>query len=260
VTQVYDRIGTTYAQTRRPDPRVAALILRGLGDAASVANVGAGTGSYEPADRAVIAVEPSATMIRQRGERASPAVQASAEGLPLADGCVDAALAILTIHHWRDLPRGVAEMRRVARRRVAILTWDQPVWERFWLVDEYLPCIGEIDRRRCVPIDTLTAELGGDARVVPVPIPHDCEDGFFGAFWRRPAAYLDPGVRAGISTFPLMDPEERDEGLRRLAEDIDSGAWDARHSHLLERPELDLGYRLVVAELSHGDGRGVADG
>lgn len=249
---LYDRIGVGYARTRQPDPRIARRIDEALGDAASLVNVGAGAGSYEPRDRRVLAVEPSAEMIRQRADRAAPAVQAAAERLPLADAAVDAALAVLTLHHWADRAGGLRELRRVARRRVVVLTWDQATWEGFWLVDEYFPCIREIDRPRASAIAEISDALGG-AAVLPLPIPHDCLDGFHGAFWRRPEAYLDPEVRAGISTYWVMPPAEREEGLRRLASDLESGAWRARHGDLLGRSELDLGYRLVVAHL---DGAG----
>lgn len=245
---LYDRIGVGYARTRQPDPRIAHRIHQALGDAANLVNVGAGAGSYEPRDRRVLAVEPSATMIRQRAVGSAPAVQASAERLPLADGAVDAALAVLTLHHWADRARGLRELRRVARRRVVVLTWDQETWESFWLVREYFPCIREIDRPRASAIAEIEEALGG-AEVEPLPIPHDCLDGFHGAFWRRPEAYLDADVRAGISTWWVMPPAEREAGLERLAADLASGAWQARHRDLLTRSELDLGYRLVVAEL-----------
>ena len=243
----YDEIGVGYAGTRRPDPRIAARIADALGDTASLVNVGAGAGSYEPRDRRVVAVELSDTMIRQRPAGSAPAVRGTAEHLPLADGAVDAALAVLTLHHWGDARRGLAEMRRVARRRVAILTWDQAVWESFWLVREYLPCIGELDRPRALAIDEIAAAIGA-SRVEAVPVPHDCVDGFHGAFWRRPAAYLDARVRAGISTYASIPAAERERGLGRLAADLESGAWRARHRDLLDAEELDLGYRLVVAD------------
>jgi SAM-dependent methyltransferase len=235
-----------YALTRVPDARIAARILDALGESQSVANVGAGTGSYEPADRKVVAVERSLTMIRQRPAGSAPVVQGDALSLPLADDSVDAAIAILTIHHWGDPARGLAEMRRVARQRVAVLTWDQEVWESFWIVRDYFPCIREIDRQRAVAIEDIVDVLG-ESEIVSVPIPHDCVDGFHGAFWRRPEAYLDPRVRSGISTYSLMSQAELEDGLGRLAADIESGAWYARHDDLLELNELDLGYRLIVA-------------
>jgi SAM-dependent methyltransferase len=243
----YDELGRTYTVTRRPDPRLAAAIDAALGDARTVVNVGAGAGAYEPTGRDVVAVEPSAVMLGQRPPGAAPAVQASAEGLPFVDGAFDAAMAVLTIHHWAHLERGLAELRRVARR-VVVLTWDQAVTARFWLTREYLPEVTAYDETRAVAIERLVELLGGEEAVdvSVVPIPHDCTDGFLGAWWRRPEAYLDPVVRAGISALaPLED--RIGPGLARLAEDLRTGAWQRRHAELLALEELDVGYRLVVS-------------
>jgi len=241
----YDTLGIDYSRTRRPDPRIAERINRALDDSLSVVNVGAGTGSYEPRDRRVLSVEPSAVMIRQRPAGTAPVIQAAAEDLPLRDGAVEAALAILTVHHWTDKGRGLAEMRRVARRRVVILAWDQEIWESFWLLRDYFPA-SDIDRRRALAIADITSVLG-PSEIIPVTIPHDCVDGFHGAFWRRPEAYLDPRVRAGISTYATMPAAELESGLGRLAADLRSGEWKARHRELLDLDEIDLGYRLIVA-------------
>jgi SAM-dependent methyltransferase len=239
----YDRIGATYTATRRPDPRIQRAIWDALADARSVVNVGAGTGSYEP-PATVLAVEPSAVMIGQRPPAGAPAVQARAERIPLADGACDAALAVLTVHHWSDRPAGIAEMRRVARRLV-VLTHDPAVAGDFWLVRDYLPEVVEFDRGRMPSIDQLCAWMGGDVRVTPVPIPHDCSDGFLCAFWRRPQAYLDPLVRNGISTLAQLGaPVQR--ALTMLAADLESGAWERRNGALLELDEADFGYRLLV--------------
>jgi SAM-dependent methyltransferase len=246
MSSAYDQIGEGYPLTRRPDPRIAARIRAALGDCASVVNVGAGSGSYEPGDRAVVAVEPSTTMIRQRPAGSAPVVRGAAESLPLADGAVDAALAVLTMHHWTDPGRGLAEMRRVARRRVVVLTWDQELFEGFWLVREYFPGIRDLDRARAWPIADIASALGA-SEINAVPIPHDCVDGFLGAFWRRPEAYLDPRVRSGMSAYAALSAVERDTGLARLAVDIHSGTWEERHRHLLDLEQLDLGYRLIVA-------------
>ncbi|HKV67527.1 MAG TPA: class I SAM-dependent methyltransferase [Gaiellales bacterium] len=240
---IYDEIGRTYASTRRPDPRVGAAIRDALGDATSVVNVGAGAGSYEP-PQTVLAVEPSAAMIAQRPPGAAPAVQATAERIPLADAECDAALAVLTIHHWLDPERGVAEMRRVARRAV-ILTWDPDYAEAFWLVRDYLPESTALDRRRMPPIAAVCGWMG-DAEVRPVPVPHDCVDGFFGAFWRRPEAYLDPRVRAGMSNLAQLGAPV-DRAVAALRTDLGSGAWRERNHDLLDLDELDLGYRLLVS-------------
>ena len=245
---VYDRIGVRYAATRRPDPRIAAAIVAALGDARTVVNVGAGAGAYEPADRAVVAVEPSQTMVAQRPPRAAPCIQGVAEQLPFRDRSLDASLGILTIHHWVDRAAGLGELRRVARRRVVLLTWDPDGCRDFWLTADYLPEIMDLDRPRFPPVATLEESLGA-IRVIPVPVPHDCQDGFLGAFWRRPEAYLDPDVHGNISAFAQLAPEHARRGLARLADDLRSGRWEARHGALRERDSLDVGYRLVVAEL-----------
>ena len=240
----YDRIGRTYTATRGTDPRIAARIWGALGDARTVVNVGAGAGSYEPPDREVTPVEPSAVMIAQRPPGAAPAVQASAEALPFADASFDAAMAVLTIHHWSDVPAGAAELRRVARDRVVVLSWDPTCVGRLWVGPEYFPELVREDVEGFPSLAEQAAALGAEAAVVPVP--WDCRDGFFGAFWRRPEAYLDPAVRAGISTLAKRTDDELAEGLGRLRADLDSGAWARRHADLLERDELDLGYRLLV--------------
>jgi SAM-dependent methyltransferase len=242
----YDRIGRTYAATRGTDPRIAARIWGALGDARTVVNVGAGTGSYEPPDRDVTAVEPSAVMIAQRPPGAAPAVQASAESLPFADASFDAAMAVLTIHHWSDFQAGAAQLRRVARDRVVVLSWDPTYAGRFWLSAEYFPEAWQREDVAHFPSLAEQAAAFGDADVEVVEVPWDCRDGFFSSFWRRPEAYLDPAVRAGISVLAKRSDEELAEGLARLRADLDSGAWAHGHADLLEREALDLGYRLLV--------------
>jgi SAM-dependent methyltransferase len=242
----YDTAGQTYTQTRRSDPRIAAVIDRAL-DGMSVANVGAGTGSYEPRST-VIAVEPSTVMLRQRSSRSAPAVQAVAEHIPIASRSVDAALAVLTVHHWTDWRRGVKEMTRIARRRVVIFTVDHSVFERFWLLDDYLPALRETDAQ-LMGFSTGSFKLG-EPSIVPVPVPHDCWDGFGPAYWRRPHAYLDATIRAGISMFDLTPETRLRNGLTRLEADLASGAWATKYADLLEMTELDVGCRLVVAEVN----------
>lgn len=244
----YDLLGRDYTRHRRPDPRIASRLRAALGRARSVLNVGAGAGAYEPGDRPTIAVDPSAVMLAQRASGAAPAVQALAEALPCAARTVDAVLAVLTLHHWRDQKTGLAECMRVARQRVVLFTWD-PDSAGFWLVQDYLPELMVLDRTQFPSMQTLVSATGRDARVAvtPVPIPHDCEDGFLGAYWRRPKAYLDASVRAGISSFARVpDAEAR---LQTLRADLDSGAWEKRYGTLLARDELDLGYRLVIVDL-----------
>jgi SAM-dependent methyltransferase len=225
---------------------VGAHINQALGDARSVINVGAGSGAYEPA-QTVLAVEPSVVMIRQRPSGSAPVMRARAEALPVADNAVDAALAVLTVHHWDDLEAGVAELRRIARRRIVVLTWDHQVIRDFWLLREYLPEAVAVDLAMAVPVDRLAALLGA-ARIEPMPVPHDCTDGFAAAYWRRPEAYLNPVVRAGISMLARAGEDRLRAGLDRLAADLESGKWHARHSDLLDREHLDLGYRLVIAD------------
>jgi SAM-dependent methyltransferase len=240
----YDAIGRTYTATRQTDPRIAARIWAALGAARTVVNVGAGTGNYEPPDRDVTAVEPSAVMIAQRPPQAAPAVQAAAEALPFADASFDAAMAVLTLHHWDDWRAGCAELRRVARARVAVFSWDPSYVGRMWLGAEYFPEFADEDVR---DFPSLAEQAGAlDARVEVVAIPWDCRDGFFSAFWRRPAAYLRPEVRAGISVLAKRADAELADGLARLRADIASGAWARRHADLLECEELDVGYRLLV--------------
>lgn len=242
----YDTIGQGYQKIRQEDPRIADRILQALGSAAGVVNVGAGAGSYEPVGRTVVAVEPSIVMIRQRTGNAAPAVQASATHLPFADESFDAALGVLTIHHWPDLALGLQELRRVARKKVVILTYDTSAGG-FWLMD-YFPEIPELDRQRMPAIADLEPHLG-PLTVYDVPVPHDCRDGFLGAYWRRPEAYLRAEVRAAISLF--ADMKRTDAGVAALQADLDSGVWQQRYGHLLDRTELDVGYRLVVASLGN---------
>ena len=246
---LYDAIGRTYGAARRTDPRIAAAIWSRLGDAATVANIGAGTGSYEP-PATVVAVEPSATMVAQRPAGAAPAVRGVAEALPLGDGCVDAVLAVLTVHHWSDVAAGLAELRRIARRRLVIFTWWPERFSRYWLLDEYFPAAAATDAALAVPLERLVGLLAeSEPRIDPVPVPHDCIDGFGAAYWRRPEAYLDPIVRAGMSLFAKTDPALLDDGLARLADDVASGRWHERHADLLALDALDIGYCTVTVEL-----------
>lgn len=241
---LYDRIGGGYGRYRRPDPRIAERIRQALGGARTVVNVGAGAGSYEPVST-VVGVEPSATMVAQRPADAAPAVRASALALPFRADAFHAALAVLTVHHWPDWRAGVAELARVARDRVVLLTPDADAAD-FWLVRDYFPRIRALDRRWLPPVAALADALGG-AEVRCVPVPWDCADGFLGAYWRRPEAYLDAGVRGAISAFALVDGV--DDGLARLRRDLEDGTWARRNAELADRAELDVGYRLVVADV-----------
>ncbi len=242
---MYDTIGLGYADVRRPDPRIAERIDRALGSAELVLNVGAGTGSYEPPHRRVIALEPSPAMIAQRPGGSGPAVRGTSEHLPFASGTFDGALALLTMHHWTDPLAGLAELRRVTTGPIVVHTFDLAVHDGQWLLTDYLPGIRALDRDTLSTGAILEALGGGTVEVVPVP--HDCTDGFCHSYWRRPAAYLDPAARAGISGIARLPEAEVEAAMARLASDLDDGTWQARHADLLDRTEVDAGYRLVVS-------------
>ncbi len=242
MNEKYDIIGNNYSALRKRDPRIARIIENALGSAQTVLNVGAGTGSYEPVDRSLIAVEPSREMIRKRSPTAGKAIQARANGLPFADKCFDAAMAILTIHHWPDKAAGLREMRRVTRGRIVLLTFDPS--HRPWLTG-YLPELAALDEAQMPRMSDYDRWLG-PVQITPVLVPHDCSDGFLHAYWRRPAAYLDPFIRSGSSSFWAFGNAEA--GLQKLKLDIETGEWARRHAELLTLDEYDAGYRLVVAD------------
>jgi SAM-dependent methyltransferase len=242
----YERHGRSYARHRRADPRIAARIQAALGDARTILNVGAGSGSYEPRDRWVLAVEPSATMRAQRPPGAAPAIDARAEALPLDDGAVEAAMACVTIHHWDSPAAGLAELRRVARGRVVVLTFELsslPAWQREFLREGLVK-----EEPRFPAIGDVTAALGPGARVERIPTPGDCADGFFEAFWKRPEALLDPEVRSAQSMWALLEPGVEQRIVERLAAALRSGAWDAEHGYLRTQEEFDGALRLVVSD------------
>ena len=241
---VYDRIGLGYAKHRRAEPRWAQAVVDALGVAGSVVNVGAGAGSYEPLDRPVVAVEPSATMLAQR-RTGGRCVRAVAEALPFGDRTFDAAMAMLTTQHWTDASAGLSELARVSARQV-VLTWEPAVLADFWLLRDYLPEAVEHDATLAT-LATVIEALPG-AVVQALPVPADCADGVLGAYWRRPEAYLDPSVRSAISGLALLDPARVAAGVARLAADLGDGTWARRHGHLRDAGELDLGYRLVIAD------------
>ena len=243
--QLYQSIGSSYSGTRRPDPRIQRQIVRALGDAQSVVNVGAGTGNYEPVDRRVVAVEPSLAMIAQRRPGAAPAIRAVAEALPFCDQAFEAALAVLTLHHWTDLTGGLSELRRVATRQVILLFEPWVTWQ-FWLVEYFPECLSLPSEIRAPTIEDLRMHLDVQT-IVPVPVPADCIDGFSGAYWCRPQSYLDPAVRSGISSLAQLSPQVAERCVQRLRQDLASGEWDARYGYLREMTELDLGYRLLIA-------------
>ncbi len=244
----YERHGRTYAHHRKADPRIARRIHAALRDARSVLNVGAGSGSYEPSDRWVLAVEPSATMRAQRPSGAAPAIAARAEALPLDDDSVDAAMACVTIHHWEPPAVGLAELRRVARGPVVVFTFDLdalPPWQQDYLHEGL-----EIERPRFPAIRAIRAALGGHTRVERIPTPGDCVDGFCEAFWRRPEALLDPAIRASQSMWALVGQETEERIITRLAADLTSHEWDTHHGGLREQAEYHGSLRLVISEPS----------
>jgi SAM-dependent methyltransferase len=250
---VYDTIGLGYIAHRRPDPRWEALINRELGDGRVVVNVGAGTGNYEPVGPglAVVAVEPSRVMVDQRPAGAAPVVRGSGSALPIGSDSADVALAILTMHHWDDWVGGLAELCRVAPRRI-VLTMDFEMHARFWLLAEYVPEVREATRVLNPGYVTVAEAIGagaGTCTVIPLLVPRDMQDGVLGAYWCRPEAYLDPAVRANCSGLALADPAVVARGVAALETDLSSGAWHHRHADLEKLEAIDLGYRLVVADV-----------
>ena len=242
----YESGGAGYSRRRRTDPRIASLVHSALGDARSVVNVGAGAGSYEPDDRYVVAVEPSAEMRSQRPPHLVPAIDARAESLPFDHGSFDAAMAMVTVHQWPDVDSGLRELRRVTRGPVVILTFDGDKLDLLWL-SEYAPELIEVERRRYPAIDHIREVLGGESRVDVVPIPFDCVDGFTEAFFGRPEEFLDADVRRSQSAWGFVDPAVEARFTNQLGSDLASGAWDRAHGALRTQPEFLGALRLVTA-------------
>jgi SAM-dependent methyltransferase len=245
--ELYDAIGTGYGGARRPDPRIERVIWDALGDADTVLNVGAGTGSYEPPDRQVVAVEPSAVMRAQRPRGAAPCVAASAEALPFDDDAFDVVMTVISDHHWSDWATGLRECARVGRR-VVLFNWDNAEARRFWLVTDYVPEFITYSQRGPSLGERARRYLAADATLTPVPIPWDVDDAFFHAHWRRPEAYLDPAVRAATSVWRKLPEDVEPRAVAALRADLESGAWAARHGDIMDVDALDVGARLVVAE------------
>lgn len=245
----YDSIGHNYARFRREDPGIAAVIHEALGDAKTVVNVGAGSGSYEPTDRYVLAIEPSDVMAAQRVPPRVPAIAAGAASLPLRDGSVDAAMSVLSLHHWDEAQeRGVQELRRVARDRVVIVTYDAEVWAKVWLLRDYLPEIAALDLATFPPPARVAQWLGGEVRISPIPLSRDTPDWMLGSYWAHPERVLDPAARAATSGFARQPAAVIDRVVAALGADLASGAWDARNGALRQLADYDVGLRVIVAE------------
>lgn len=243
----YDAVRRGYGAVRHADPAILRRVAAAVGRAPSVLNIGAGTAAYEPPNRRVVTIEPSDLMIKRRDSSAAPVVKATVENLPFRDNAVHAAMAVLTISHWTDPLAGLREIARVTSQRAVILTLDTPTASTFWAY-RYFPDIAFLDSVRFPTIAQVSEALGGEVRVETVPVTHNCRDGFLGAYWRRPSLYLEARVRRSIPTMAELGDDRLLDGLRHLSEDVRSGAWEAQHGWLLDREELDLGYRLVIAE------------
>ena len=246
----YDLIGQNYASRRGEDPLLRGRIMQALGDAATIVNVGAGAGSYEPRDRKVLPVEPSSVMVAQRPKDLSPAIRGTADQLPLHDKSVDAAMTILSLHHWHPgQEAGVREMLRVARQRIVIVTIDPEVWAQMWLVEEYFPEVAALDRKIFPAPEAIAAWIGGKVEVETVPIRRDTPDGTLMAFWAHPERVLDPVARGATSGFARQPEDVVQRVVAAVTRDLDSGRWDARHGSLRSLPELDAGLRLIIGTL-----------
>lgn len=241
----YDKQKVKYTANRQTDPVIASLIHSALGDAKTVINIGAGTGSYEPADRILTAVEPSDIMRAQRGPQKVPAIAAFAEDLPFEDNSFDASMALLTIHHWPDLNKGLLEMKRVTKNTMVIMTFDPDDVHRFWLAD-YCPEMVDIDRARSPKIKYITDTLGSSFKIIKIPVPIDCIDGFNEAFYARPEAFLDESIRRSQSFWDFLPREKEMEAVKKLKEDLDSGNWDKKYGHLKNQKEFIGALRLII--------------
>ncbi|MFT3866391.1 MAG: class I SAM-dependent methyltransferase [Solirubrobacterales bacterium] len=241
----YSALAVDYANVRRPDPRIAAQLTAALGGARKVINVGAGTGSYEPTDREVVAVEPAAEMRAKRDPALPPAIDAVADALPFDDDSFEAALAVFTVHHWPDLEAGLAEMRRVTGGPVVIMTADPEALADLWLA-EYAPEFHATERRRYPSLERIAEGLGGRFAVRPLAIPLDCRDGFADAFYGRPEALLEPAVRNAQSAWSFVDDEAQARFTERLRDDLELGVWDERFGHLRTEPEFVGSIRILV--------------
>jgi SAM-dependent methyltransferase len=245
----YAKHGQGYARIRRTDPRIAAWVHRALGEARTVLNVGAGAGSYEPEDRHVLAIEPSEAMRAQRPKNLVPAVNGIAEQLPLDDQSVDAAMALVTVHQWRDLDKGLSELRRVTRGPIIVLTFDGDALDRYWLA-QYAPELISVERRRYPSMDRIARGLGGSTEVHVIPIPIDCVDGFTEAYYARPEAFLDAAVRRSQSAWSFVGEEEQARFVKKLGDELASGEWDRKYGEWRTKRHFEGSLRLIVSQAS----------
>jgi SAM-dependent methyltransferase len=244
----YGLIGEGYGRYRRPDPRIAAMIGRALGRARTVLNVGAGAGSYEPVDRQVTAVEPSASMRAQRPSHLPMAIDAVAQSLPFEENSFDASMATFTVHQWPDLKAGLTQMRRVTRDALLILTCDPDELDCFWL-DHYAPEVIAVEARRYPRIETIAAALGERTEIIPVPIPLDCTDGFGEAYYGRPEGLLDPAARRACSAWSFVEASVEARFAKELDRDLKSGKWDAEYGHLRKQAHFEGSLKLITSRM-----------
>lgn len=243
----YERGGQKYSGRRKTDPRIAEYVHRALGDAKTVLNVGAGAGSYEPEDRYVVAVEPSASMRSQRmNNNKVPAVIGFAGELPFDDHAFDASMALVTVHHWPDMDKGLKEMRRVTKDAVVIMTFDPDALDKFWNV-HYFPELIEVERQRYPSVDFITSSLGGNCEVQKIPVPFDCTDGFQEAYYGRPEAFLEKDVRMSQSAWGFLTAGLEEQYVQALATDLASGEWDRKYGHYRNEPSFTCALRLIIS-------------
>ncbi|HRI01343.1 MAG TPA: class I SAM-dependent methyltransferase [Saprospiraceae bacterium] len=243
----YDKHGQKYSSHRQTDSRIEQYIIEALGNAKTILNVGAGAGSYEPVDKYIVAVEPSAAMRHQRMIRHKvPAINAKADCLPFDDHSFDASMALVTVHHWPDIDKGLKELRRVTREQVVVMTFDPEQLDQFWNA-EYFPEVIEVEKGRYPTIELIKNSLGGNCKVIPIPIPLDCKDGFQEAFYGRPEAFLEKEVRLAQSAWGFIPEEKQEEIVKRLQTDLENGNWDKKYGHFRTQPYFTCALRLVVA-------------
>lgn len=245
----YDKLGQKYSSYRQTDPRIAQYVTNALADAKTVLNVGAGAGSYEPMDKYVVAVEPSVAMRQQRIDRNKvPAINAKADNLPFDNNSFDASMAMITVHHWSDMDKGLKELRRVTKHQIVIMTFDPEQLDNFWNA-EYFPEVIEVEKARYPTIDFIKNSLGGHCKVIPIPIPLDCKDGFQEAFYGRPEAFLEKEIRLSQSAWGFIPDEKQEEIVKRLKMDLESGSWDKKYGHFRTQEFFTCALRLIVSFL-----------